>query len=125
MTTMHKILVGVLGAAAFVVVVSFFCLSLANARLRVQVADLQGRAEVCLSANEAFARQAAQQNKAIAAMKTDAATRRERARQAAEAARKRARTFFEAAARLRTANPPGDACRAADALLTMYLEDAL
>jgi len=117
MTPLNKILLGIGAGMVVIVAIIIVWLCLANAHLRVALAETQEQATACHLANEAFGRQAQEQNQAISLLKQETEARARNSAAAVRAAQKRAAVFEADAARLQRQKNVGEDCHAAAALM--------
>ena len=122
MNPLNKILLGVGAAFALVIIVAFVWLSLANAHLKTQLAQMQANDTACHMANDDFAVKQALQNKAVRRLQAASIARERRAQAAAYQAQKTLRAAYLAAEQLRVRKlPQGDDCKIAAGLLDQFI----
>jgi sensor histidine kinase regulating citrate/malate metabolism len=121
MNPFNKIFLGMGALIALAVAVVFIWLSLANAHLKVDLAQEQENDTACRLANDQFVTQVAQQNKAVERLKTESIAREKHAQALAEQAQKNARASFLVAEKLRKTKEHGDACRSSETIFNQYL----
>lgn len=121
MNPLNKIFLGMGAAIALAVSIAIVWLMLANAHLKTQLAQAQAGEIVCHMANDEFTTSVATQNKAIDALRADAAAREAKAALDMKAADKTAQGFLNSAASLSRRKPMADACKTADDIANAYL----
>jgi hypothetical protein len=121
MNLLDKIFLGVGAGIALTVAIAIVWLSLANAHLRVSLAEAQENAAACQLANDDFREQAGKQDRAMAVLKAEDEARTRRVQQAEQTAQKSAAKDRADTDRLERQKSSGDDCKSAAALLDRYI----
>lgn len=125
MNPVNKILLGV--GAGIVLVVAFVTmwLTLANAHLKVQLAEARADMGTCESANDDFRQKTEMQNRIIGEWKNQDQARQKQMEILKHAAQKKSANLDQNATKLSYAKPSGDDCKAVEALMNQFLADHL
>jgi hypothetical protein len=117
----NNILLG-LGGGVFILTMGVIVwLSLSNAHLKVELAQLQSVLTGCQFANRDFQFEIEKQNKIVAGIETKSVEQEKRAAGIIRQAQKFSDQYKKAAEQLLKQQPASDACVAADQLLSDYL----
>ena len=121
MNLLNKILLGAGFFAAAAIVGAFVWLSLANAHLKIQLAEAVANGTACQFANNDFVARVAEQNRAVVVLQAKSAAREKSAQEEMHAAQKTAQGYLVAAEKIRKMKVRGDKCRAAEDIVNAYI----